>query len=889
MIRIGRLWQAAVLGGICALLASVVKAESTPPAASGRNLALIAKPSTSYVSGHEKLQALNSGHDPANSNDKSHGAYGNWPRTGMQWVQYEWSQPVAAAKMDIYWFDDKNGVRLPVACRLLYWDGAAFVPVREAAGLGLEGDKYNTTTFPEVRTAKFRLEFDSRDKTSTGLLQWKVYDSGHSPNFAPVVKAGIDRVVVLKQKTYLNGRAEDDGKANAKPKLVWSQESGPGKAVFADAAAATTTATFSKTGTYVLKLTADDGELKASDTLTVAVEDAPPAKHLYAVNTTPYALNSTLLWNDRAKKLIVNWIPHCYDKLSDPALPEGGIGNFIQAGNKLAGRPVKAHPGAPWSNAYVHNIVESMCIGLMIDPQGDAEIIAAQKAYRAKLDEWLPIILAAQEPDGYLNTANTTSGHKRWTDKTAHEGYVAGYFIESAIAHYTLTGGQDRRLYDAAKKLADCWCANIGPAPKKKWFDGHQEMEQALVRFAGFVESVEGPGKGRQYVELAKFLLDSRGGGEEYDQSHLPAVQQYEAVGHAVRAVYSYSGMVGVAMESGDLDYHSAAKSLWDNLVNRKYYVTGGVGSGETSEGFGGDYSLGNNAYCESCSSCGFLFLQNKMAMIYHEAKYADAAEETLYNAILGNIDLEGKNFTYTNPLDSGHARYPWHGCPCCVGNISRTLLMLPTWMYQKGEDEICINQFIGSKVAVGKVAGTELEMVQATDYPRDGKVAITVNPAEAKRFTVRIRQPNRQVSKLYTETPAVADTMTVMLNGKKIKPDIENGYAVISRKWQAGDKIELTLPLAVQRVKADPRIAADVGRVALRYGPLIYCIEGVDQNLDQVLKPDSPLATEWKPDLLGGTLVIKGTFANGTPLTAIPYYLRNNRGGRAIVWMKDQ
>jgi DUF1680 family protein len=200
---------------------------------------------------------------------------------------------------------------------------------------------------------------------------------------------------------------------------------------------------------------------------------------------------------------------------------------------------------------------------------------------------------------------------------------------------------------------------------------------------------MEGGGKGDPYIKLAKFLLDCRGGGGEYDQSHVPVQQQYEAVGHAVRAVYNYSGMADVATETGDLDYRSAVMSLWDNITNKKYYVTGGIGTGETSEGFGPNYSLQHNAYCESCSSCGQIFFQYKMNLSYHDARYADLYEETMYNALLGSLDLKGENFYYQNPLAGGRPRYPWHACPCCVGNIPRTLLMVPTWTYVKDDDGI--------------------------------------------------------------------------------------------------------------------------------------------------------------------------------------------------------
>jgi len=877
---------AAVVPVLCAALAQPAAGAEAAP--SGANLALVAETSTSFVSGHETITALNDGSDPANSDDKRRGAYGNWPRSGTQWVEYQWSQPISANRMDVYWFDDARGVRLPKACRLLYWDGERFVPVAEPKGLGLLPNQFNTTTFAEVRTSRLRLELDSNGTFSTGILEWRVYDSGKSPNFAPSVEAGVDRVVVLPGKTYLSGAVRDDGKPSPAPTIAWSKASGPGMVVFDDEHAAVATAGFSSPGEYVLKLAASDGQLEASDTLSVVVDPPPPAAHLTPVYTSRYKIASPL-WSDRVKKLIVHWIPHCYNKISDPAIPEGGIENFTEAGKKLAGQPHGGHKGPVFANAWVHNTVESMCVALLVDPQGDAEIIEAQNAIRAKLDDWIPKILSAQEPDGYLQTFYTLNDRPRWTNKFDHEGYLAGYFIESAIAHYQMTGRKDARMYAAAKRLADCWCENIGPPPKRYWYEGHEELEQALVRLARFVDDVEGAGKGRKYVELAKFLMDSRRNGEEYDQSHLPVVEQYEAVGHAVRAVYCYSGMADLAMETGDVDYHSAVRSLWANIVNKKYYVTGGVGSGETSEGFGKNYSLPNHAYCESCAGCGELFFQYKMNLIHHDARYADLYEETLYNAILGSVDLEAKNFTYTNGLDSQEARYPWHGCPCCVGNIPRTLLMLPTWMYAKDADGLYVNLFIGSTVDVGQVAGTDVEMVQATDYPWSGKVSITVNPAAERRFAVKIRVPSRSANGLYTATPDCEGPVSLSVNGAEVTPAIEKGYAVIARTWKAGDRIDVVLPMRVQRVKASDNVAADAGRVALRYGPLVYNIESADQNVDLVLDPGSTLSTEWRPDLLGGVMVVRGQFADGAPMTAVPNYARLNRGGRSIVWIKDR
>ncbi len=1030
----------AVLCVILALLAGTAVAQPPAgPAPSGAdssaavNMAVVAQPSSSNVSGDTTLTALNDGINPRSSRGGRGGSYGNWPSRGTQWVQYDWSQPICTNKIDVYWWADGQGIGAPQTCRLLYWNGSAFVPVADANGLGVALNQFNTTTFKEVTTAKLKLEIDSAGELSTGILEWKVYDSGKSPDFPPTVTAGIDRLVVLGGKTYLNGTVKalkgDAGSA----KLTWSKESGPGTVTFEKADAAVTTATFSAAGDYVLKLSAGAGNLASSSTLKVTAVTPPPADRLDVVYTKKYKIDSPL-WNARAKALIVSWIPHCIDQINDPNLRQGpgGIDNFVAAAAAMKAEPYTAHKGYVFSNAWVHQTVESMCIALMVDPQGDPDIIKAQEKMKKTLEDWIPKILAAQEPDGYLQTAFTArsgmffsveellprppaagfrgmtqgtvalparpvlaaklknpanaaatyirdklsastlqmlaswtdpndpskvpeelnaklvadlnqivkgpliwneqtfarvnvrqvvrdhltskllpgdlarlnrlliedalglvpaggrggrgGGQDIWMDRWSpayrgnHEGYVAGYFIESAINHYTLTNGTDKRLYDAAKKLADCWVANIGPG-KKAWYDGHQQMEQGLVRFGRFVNDMEGPGShGTSYIQLAKFLLDCRNNGSEYDQSHVPVQQQYEAVGHAVRASYNYSAMADVAAETHDLDYQSAVMSLWDSMVNKKYYVTGGIGSGETSEGFGPDYSLRNEAYCESCSTCGLIFFQHKMNIAYHDAKYADLYEESMYNALLGATDLAGTVFYYTNPLTGG-MRTAWHNCPCCVGNIPRTLLMIPTWTYVKGKDGIYVNMFVGSTINVEKVAGTDIEMVQKTDYPWSGNVSITVNPKKAGKFTVYVRVPNRTTSVLYTPTPQVSGLKSIAVNGAPVTPKIANGYAAIEREWKAGDKIDLVLPMEVQKIKADDKIAADRGLVALRYGPLIYNVERADnQDITQALAPNATFTTEWQKDLLSGVLVIKSKWADGSTLTAIPNYARNNR-----------
>jgi DUF1680 family protein len=322
-------------------------------------------------------------------------------------------------------------------------------------------------------------------------------------------------------------------------------------------------------------------------------------------------------------------------------------------------------------------------------------------------------------------------------------------------------------------------------------------------------------------------------------------------------------------------------------MVNKKYYLTGGIGSGETSEGFGPNYSLRNNAYCESCSSCGLVFFQYKLNLAYHDAKYADLYEQTMYNALLGGVALQGTSYCYTNPLVNTE-RTLWHVCPCCVGNIPRTLLMMPTWAYVKDNNGLYVNLFVGSRIHVGKIAGTNVEMVQKTDYPWKGAIEITVNPEEARTFSVYVRIPNRSTSRLYTESPALSGVKRFAVNGKLVTPYMEKGYAVVTHQWKAGDRIELELPVEPQRVVADKRIKADLGNVALKYGPLIYNVETADQQSIEQPLSDAPLQTEWRPDLLGGLMVITGKWQDDSPMTAIPHYARMNRVGPPVEYLGD-
>ncbi len=868
------------------------------------NVAVLATVTSPARGGQSIVPALNDGLIPDSvpegfrQRSGAPGRQGRPQRLGVLRYECTWETPVNIDESAVFFYNYDSLTKLPEAYRYKYWNGSDYVPVENPVGLGLANDQYNSTTFTAVNTTKLMIEIDSVQRFMPPVLEWLVFKSKGSPEIAPLIRAGGDRSVITGGKTYLSGVIKSVGPLK---NTQWTA-TGPGQVMFADPGSPITTATFSAPGEYVLTLASQTGKVSSSSSIRVKACEPPEKERLDVVYTKRYTIDNPL-WSDRAKAIITNWIPHCIRQIerTDLTTGQGGLDNFIEAAKALRGEPHGKHLGYVFSNAWVHQTIESMCIALMVDPAGDREIMAAQEKMKKTLEKWIPIVLAAQEPDGYLQTAftlrDTTRWKERWAPETRgnHEGYVAGYFIESAINHYTLTEGKDTRLYNAAKKLADCWVANIGPG-KKEWYDGHQEMEQALVRFGRFVNDMEGGGKGDSYISLAKFLLDNRNGGSEYDQSHVPVQQQYEAVGHAVRAVYNYSAMADIAAETGDIDYQSAVVSLWDNMINKKYYVTGGIGSGETSEGFGDNYSLGNSAYCESCSSCGLIFFQYKMNLAYHDAKYADLYEETMYNALLGSLDLEGKNFFYDNPLSSSEMRYDWHVCPCCVGNIPRTLLMIPTWTYTKSKEGIYVNMYVGSTIEAGKVAGTDVQMVQKTDYPWNGKVVINVNPAQNAKFTVFVRVPDRETSKLYKPVPSVNSLKSLTVNGTPVPIAVVKGYAGISREWKKGDKIELEIPMDVQIITADDRIEAIRGRIALRYGPMIYNLEKADQpDLDKAIGTD-PLSAEWQPGLLRGVMAIKGTWADGTPLLAIPDFVRLNRSvirpeedrsPTSVIWIK--
>jgi DUF1680 family protein len=594
-------------------------------------------------------------------------------------------------------------------------------------------------------------------------------------------------------------------------------------------------------------------------------------------------------WKQQCKRLTEHWLPHCIRQMET-----GGAGqellNLVNTAKAIRGEPHGKYTGLPWSDAYVYNTVEAICLALAGDPDGDDELARAQATIRAKVEEWIPLILAAQLPDGYIHSFHTLNGHPHFSNISAHEFYVMGYFLEMGVAHYQITGGKDRRLYDAAKRCADHLDATFGPPPKRTWKNGHAGLEYALCRLARLVDQVEGAGAGEKYARLAKHFLDHQHEIQPnpYDQSNRPAVEMTEAEGHAVRATYFYTAMTDMALLFGDEAYRHAADKIWANAIHRKHYLTGGVGASHRGEAFSRDFDLRNDGYCESCAGCGLSFWSDRMHRLYGDAHYRDVQERVLYNNVLGAIELTGRNFFYQNPLESNRSRYPWHGCPCCVGNIPRTLIAIKdlTYSVNAARDTLYLSHSVDSRATVPDVAGGPVVVCQATENPWKGEVTITVEPSAPAAFTLKIRIPDRTESELYIATPDLTGKFTVSVNGEAQSLPVEKGYVGLCRTWKAGDKVELSLPLDVQRVHCDSRVLANRGRVALQRGPITYSVEDVDLAgpvRDLILKPETALRAEWQPELLEGVVAIEGD-----GLRAVPNFARLNRGGASAVWIVE-
>lgn len=536
------------------------------------------------------------------------------------------------------------------------------------------------------------------------------------------------------------------------------------------------------------------------------------------------------------------------------------------------------------------------------------------KKLEAYCDSVIDVIGTAQEPDGYLYTARTQNpqqphewaGDKRWSmdEDLSHELYNLGHMVEGAVAYYQATG--KRKFLDIACRYADCAIREVGPNPGQMTVvPGHQIAEMAMAR----LYLVTG---NQKYIDFAKYLLDYRGKTtikHEYSQAHKPVIEQDEAVGHAVRAAYMYAGMADVAALTGDKDYIKAIDAIWDNIVTKKYYITGGIGATSNGEAFGANYELPNmSAYCETCAAIGNVYVNHRLFLLHGDSKYYDVLERTLYNGLISGVSLEGNGFFYPNPLESmgQHQRQAWFGCACCPSNICRFIPSLPGYIYAVKDRNVYVNLFLSNKgnLAVG---GKKVVLSQTTEYPWNGNIAVTIDQNAAGQFALKIRVPgwvkNQVVpSNLYQYSDGKRLNYQILVNGQRVGAISDDGYYTIDRKWKKGDKVQIHFDMEPRTVRANNKVEADRGMISVERGPLVYCAEHPDNNFDIMgaLINQNPQFRLGKGEIAGTpiqTLVTDAQTLNfnkqgrlqaeDQTLTLIPYYAWCHRGsGKMRVWL---
>ena len=625
--------------------------------------------------------------------------------------------------------------------------------------------------------------------------------------------------------------------------------------------------------------------------------------HGYPIDPVPFTSVKVTdsFWGQRLNASREVTIPLAFSKCEET----GRYTNFVNA----------AHPsdtikvgGLAFDDTDVYKTIEGASYLLQTYPD---------KKLAKYIDSVLVIVAAAQEPDGYLYTSRTMNpkhphewaGSKRWekVEELSHEFYNLGHMVEGAIAHYQATG--KRNFLDIAIRYADCVCREIGTGEGQQIrVPGHQIAEMALAK----LYLVTGQQK---YLDQAKFFLDQRGHTtrtDEYSQAHKPVVEQDEAMGHAVRAAYMYAGMADVAALTGDTAYIHAIDRIWDNIVGKKYYITGGIGATSNGEAFGKNYELPNmSAYCETCAAIGNVYVNYRLFLLHGEAKYYDVLERTLYNGLISGVSLDGGGFFYPNPLESigQHQRQPWFGCACCPSNICRFIPSLPGYVYAVKDKDVYVNLFM-SNTSNLKVEGKAVSLEQTTHYPWNGEVTIGVNKNNAGQFTMKIRIPgwvrNQVVpSDLYTYSDGKRLSYTVKVNGEPVQSELKDGYFCIDSRWKKGDKVAVHFDMEPRTVKANNKVEADRGRIAVERGPIVYCAEWPDNDFD-VLSVFMNRTPEFevveKPDLLYGINQLKTDAqilgyddrgrltATDVKLTLIPYYAWAHRGAGAMaVWLPQE
>lgn len=634
----------------------------------------------------------------------------------------------------------------------------------------------------------------------------------------------------------------------------------------------------------------------------IQAQQKTPA-HGYPIDPVPFTSVKVTdsFWGQRLDASRKVTIPLAFSKCEET----GRYDNFVKA----------AHPsdtikvgGLAFDDTDVYKTIEGASYLLQTYPD---------KKLAKYIDSVLVIVAAAQEPDGYLYTSRTMNpkhphewaGSKRWekVEDLSHEFYNLGHMVEGAIAHYQATG--KKNFLNIAIKYADCVCREIGDKPGQTVaVPGHQIAEMALAKL--YLVTGE-----QKYLDQAKFFLDKRGyttRTDEYSQAHKPVIEQDEAVGHAVRAAYMYSGMADVAALTGDKSYINAIDKIWDNIVGKKLYITGGIGATGAGEAFGKNYELPNmSAYCETCAAIGNVYMNYRLFLLHGESKYYDVLERSLYNGLISGVSLDGGEFFYPNPLESigQHQRQPWFGCACCPSNICRFIPSLPGYIYAVKDNDLYINLFM-SNTSDLKVAGKKVSLMQTTNYPWDGDVKVDITKAANQKFNLKLRIPGwvkNQVtpSDLYAYSDGKRLNYSVKVNGQEVKSELKNGYFSIDRNWKKGDRVEVHFDMEPRTVKANPKVEADRGRVAVERGPIVYCAEWPDNSFD-VLSVFMNRAPKFEvvaqPELLYGINELKTDAqilgyddkgrltTSDVKLTLIPYYAWAHRGSGAMaVWLPNE
>lgn len=624
---------------------------------------------------------------------------------------------------------------------------------------------------------------------------------------------------------------------------------------------------------------------------------AQPESHGYPIDPVPFTSVSVSdpFWSPRLQASREVTIPLAFSKCEET----GRYQNFIRATQPCDTFKVE---GFPFDDTDVYKTIEGASYLLQTYPD---------PALESYIDSVLVLVAAAQEPDGYLNTSYTMNpahphrwmGPGRWdaVEVLSHEFYNLGHMVEGAVAHYRATG--KRNFLDIAIRYADCVSRAIGDGEgQRALVPGHQIAEMALAKL--YLATGD-----KKYLDQAKFFLDKRGytsRKDAYSQAHKPVVEQDEAVGHAVRAAYMYAGMADVAALTGDTAYIAAVGRIWDNIVGKKLYITGGIGARHDGESFGDAYELPNlEAYCETCAAIGNVYVNHRLFLLHGDSKYYDVLERTLYNGLISGVSIDGGRFFYPNPLASEgqHQREPWFGCACCPSNICRFIPSLPGYLYAVKGRDVYANLYIGGTAKLN-VSGRDVTLSQSGDYAGTGRQTITVDANKAGRFTLKLRRPGwaRDIvapGGLYAFV-GNAGGYTVKVNGEEVAGALDKGYLAIDRKWKKGDRVELEFPMEPRFVAARPEVEADRGRLAVQRGPLVYCAEWPDNDFAfgaAVVNPEMPMTTR-SSDMLGGVTIIDvpaqlverrdGRLGlRDVKLAMIPYYAWAHRGkGKMAVWL---